>query len=210
MSWVAIGWGAGTIISGVVTSSMQDKSNKAAQQSQQKASNRQMWQQRQWNLADYERLMEDWRKNAFPNEMAMQAARQGGRQQLGQAFKGLPEKVFSQSASRGFGPGSGLTMKSLGDVEGSYMNAMSQMMTKLAQFQNTAQFGPPGSISQTGQLPIVPQTGGQMWGNLGNDLGTMGGYAMTGGFGNFQQQPMPGYSTPFGAQFGVANPKYGW
>ena len=193
MSWVAVGVIGGTVIGGVVTQSMQDKANKSAARKG-----------RAWNLEDYERFMADWKKNAFPNAQAMQAARQEGQNMLGQAFKGMGDKVFSQSASRGFGPGSGLTMKSLGDVEGSYMNAMSEMMANLAKFQHTAQWGPPGGITPTS----VPA--GQMWGNLGNDIGTLGGYAMAGGFGNFQQQPIPGYSTPFGAQFGVANPKYGW
>jgi len=202
MSWVAVGVIGGTVIGGVVTQSMQDKANKSAQR-------RGMTQQRAWNLEDYERLMADWKKYAFPNKKAMQAETAGGLNMLGQAFKGMGDKVFSQSASRGFGPGSGLTMKSLGDVEGSYMNAMSQMMTNLAKFQNTPQWGSPQGI---GQVTPTPVPADQMWGNLGNDIGTLGGYAMAGGFGDFRQQPTQpwDYSTPYGAQFGVANPKYGW
>ena len=146
----------------IYSSSQSDKSQKDAFKKQLKGQDKQNWQARDWALQDYQTLLADWQKNAFPKKGAIRAEKQRGRQALGQAFQGLPEKVFSQSASRGFGPGSGLTMESLGNIEGSYMQALSQMMTNFAQFKNTPQWGPPMSIG-TKHLICLAQWQVMVW-----------------------------------------------
>jgi len=211
MSWVAVAVGVGSMAAGVYSSSQQEKSAGKALRGQEK----QNWLARQWSLEDYQTLMADWKKNAFPNQGAIKAEQQSAQNMLGQAYQGMGDKVFSQSASRGFGPGSGLTMQSLGNQQGSYMNALSQMYTNLAKFKNTSQWSAPSSIGQTNMPPVATMPAGGGMAQVSDMLGTYSGMMMMnnllnpggggGGGGN-----MPGYSTPYGAQFGVANPKYGW
>jgi len=133
-----------------------------------KSARHQTKRQQKYNLANYRRMLADWQKYAFPNAGAIQAMQQGVAADkmktmnvLGQAYQNLPQKVFSQSAARGFGPGSGLTMKSLGNVEGSYLNALSQMFSNFGKlnadvgmFANTPMYSPPTISGMTvGQVP---------------------------------------------------------
>ena len=171
MSWVTIGVSAGSMIAGGISSAIgQGKAAKSSRHSLQRS--------QKWQLDMYRRQLADARryyeKYAFPNAGAIQAEQQGAYNQLGQAYRGLPSKVFSQSASRGFGPGSGLTMKSLGDVQGSYLQSLGQMMTNLAKFKNTPQwsFAMPGMPSAP-NVPATPSGGGANY--MADSFGTLGG-----------------------------------
>ena len=219
MSWVAVAMGVGSLAAGAYSSSQQSKAAGKAN----KMNYKQGLMQRQWALDDYKKLMEDWKKNAFPNQGAMNAERWSAQSALGQAYKGVGNKIFSQSASRGFGPGSGLTMKSLGDTQGSYMNALGQMYANLAKFGNTPQWSAPSSIGQTGMQPVATQPAGGGMAQASDMMGTTAGILLwnqlaNGGGGNqspFATYPStvtgsPSFGTSYGAQFGVANPKYGW
>jgi len=177
--------------------------------SNQRSANRSMSKGSLQDLLNYKRLLSDWKKYAFPNQGAMQAEQSGARNLLGQAYQGMGDKVFSQSASRGFGPGSGLTMKSLGDVQGSYMQSLSQMLTNLAKFKNTPQWSAPGSIGGT-NVPIGTSGQGAMWNSIADMAGTGAGFSLMSNYLNPGGGNLPGYSTDYGVQFGVANPKYGW
>ena len=206
MSWVAVAIGVGSLAAGVYASSQQERAAKRVGDKN-----------RRYALEDYATLMADWKKNACPNQGAIRAEQQGARNMLGQAYQGMGDKVFSQSASRGFGPGSGLTMQSLGNQQGSYMNALSQMYTNLAKFKNTPQWSAPQSIGQTNMPPVQTMPAGRGMAQASDMLGTVGGMmlwnqlANSGGGGTTPGgSQSPFYSTPYGAQFGVANPKYGW
>ena len=173
---------------------------KAAKSSRHALKRQQRWQSDMYRLMlanakkAFKTNLDTWRKTAFPNQAAIQAAMQGieadtrlNRQQLGQAYSGMADKVFSQSATRGFGPGSGLTARSLGNVEMSKLQSIGQLMTNLmkskaglTQFANTAQWSAP-QLTLPGMPPqqmVSPTPAGGTEMGLSDLFGTMAGFGL--------------------------------